>query len=88
MKPSPGMRLSSTHAEIGAAVGYEFVGFLEGALVEQKQNTLAGGELAFAMLAFAAFGAAALFGEGVSAVEFQNRIGGGGDGWFGHSDGL
>jgi hypothetical protein len=42
------------HAEVGAAVGDEFVGFFEGAFVEQKVDALAGRHLAFFVLAFAA----------------------------------
>ena len=78
------------HAEVGAAVGDEFVGLFEAAFVEQEQDAFAGGELAFAMLAFAAFRASALFGESVAAVEFQSGVGGGGDGLYGvvHSSGL
>jgi hypothetical protein len=32
--------------------------------------------------------ASALFGESMVAVEFQGRIGGGWESWFGHRDGL
>ena len=80
--------MSSIHAEVGAAVGDELVDLFEAALVEQEQDALAGGELAFAVLAIAALRASALFGESVAAVEFEEGIGGGWDSRFGHRDGL
>ncbi len=61
------------HAEIGGAVGDELVRLLEGAGIEQQLNALAGGELAGAVLALAAFGAAGLFGQGVAAFQFSER---------------
>ena len=58
------------HAEIAAAVANQLVDFLEGAFVEQQIDALAGGELAFLMLAGAAFFAATGFGGGVAAAQF------------------
>ena len=54
------------HAEVCRAMGYKFVGLLEGAFVEQEVDALAGGELAGLLLAGAALGAAALFGDRVA----------------------
>ena len=48
------------HAEVEAAVLDELVELLEGALVEQHQDALAGGELALAVLPLAPLGAAPL----------------------------
>ncbi len=56
-------------------MGDELVGLFERAFVEQQQDAFAGGELALAMLAFAALCASAFFGEGVAAVEFEGGIG-------------
>jgi len=57
------------HAKIGGAVGDQFVGFFEGAVVEQEVDALAGGELAFFVLAFAAGGSAAFFGEVIALLQ-------------------
>jgi hypothetical protein len=65
-------------------MGDEFVGLFEGVVVEEEEDAFAGGELAFATLAFAAFRAAAVFGEGVAAFEFGYVIWGRGEGWIGH----
>ncbi len=54
------------HAEVGGAMGDELVGLLEGAFVEEEVDALAGGELAGFVLALAALGASALFGDGVA----------------------
>jgi hypothetical protein len=51
------------HAEVVAAVRDQFVGFFEGAVVEQKLDALAGRHLAFFMLAFAALLASAGLGK-------------------------
>ena len=63
------------HAEIAAAVADEFVDFFEGAFVEQEVDAFAGGELAFFVLALAAFCAASCFGGGVAAAEFFEAVG-------------
>ena len=57
------------HAEVGSAVGYEFVGLFEGAFVEEEVDALAGGELAGFGFAGAALGASAFFGDGVAGGE-------------------
>jgi hypothetical protein len=62
------------HAEIAAAVLDEFVDFFEGAFVEEEFDAFAGREFAFAVLAFAAFGASALFSGGVAAAEFFEAV--------------
>ena len=47
---------------------HQLVDFFEGALVEQQLDALAGGELAFFVLAGAPFRAASLLGRGVPAA--------------------
>ena len=59
------------HAEVGAAMGDQLVGFLEGAFVEQELDTLAGRHFAFLVFARAALFAAAGFGQGVAALQFS-----------------
>ena len=54
------------HAEVGGSVGDEFVGLFEGALVEEEVDALAGRELAEFVLAGAALGASAFFGDGMA----------------------
>ena len=49
----------------------ELVGLFERTFVEKEQDAFASGELALAMLALAALCASACFGEGVTAVEFE-----------------
>jgi hypothetical protein len=56
------------------SVGYELVGFLEGAFVKQQRNALAYGELAFFVLSLAPLFAAAFFGKTVTALEFLERF--------------
>ena len=62
------------HAEIAAAVGDQLVEFLEGAFVEQQLDALAGGELAFLVLARAALRPAALLGGRVAAAQFVEAV--------------
>src|SRR5271165_4698561 len=62
------------HAEVVAAVRDQLVGLFECALVEQKLDPLPGRHLALFVLAFAAFGAPAIFGELVPFVEFGNFL--------------
>ena len=62
------------HAEIAAAMADQLVGFLERAFVEQQIDALARGELAFLVLAFAAFFAAAGFGIGVAAAQLVQAV--------------
>jgi hypothetical protein len=52
----------------------KFVHFLKGAVVEEKLDTFADGEFAFAMLALAALGSAAFFSRGVATAEFFEAI--------------
>ena len=68
-KPSP-KNFLLVHAEVGAAVGDEFVGLFEGAFVEQELDALAGEHLALLVLVGVALLASAGFGEGVAALEF------------------
>ena len=56
------------HAEIAAAMGDQLIEFLEGALVEQQFDALAGAELAFLVLAGAALRPPALLGGCVAAA--------------------
>jgi hypothetical protein len=56
-------------------VAGEFVEFFEGAFVEQKIDALARGELAFFVLAGAAFVASAGIGPSVAAAEFFETVG-------------
>ena len=58
------------HAEIGAAVGDVLIQLFERALITEKLDALAGRELAFLVLALAAFRAAAGFGERVALLQF------------------
>src|ERR1019366_1991924 len=58
------------HAEVGAAMRDQLVGFLEGAFVEEEFNALAGGHLALFVFAGAALFSASGFGEGVTTFEF------------------
>ena len=62
------------HAEIAAAVGDELVDLFEGALVEQQFDALAGGQLAFLVLALAALGAAALLRRPLAAAQFIQSV--------------
>ena len=62
------------HAEIVAAVRDQLVGLFEGALVEQKLDALAGGHLAFLVLALAALGASAIFSQLVAPFEFVDFL--------------
>jgi len=62
------------HTEVAAAVFDQFVEFLEGVFVEQQFDAFAGGELALAVLAFAAFKTPTLLGGGVAAAEFFKAI--------------
>jgi hypothetical protein len=62
------------HAEVAAAMGDELVEFLEGAFVEEQFDALAGGELAFFVLAVAAVFATALFGRGVAAAQLLELV--------------
>ena len=55
------------HPEIGAAMGDELVGLLEGAFVEEKFNSLARRHLACFMLAFATIDAATSLGKAIAA---------------------
>ena len=52
----------------------EFVELLEGAFIEQQVHPLARAELAFFVLAFAAFWAAAFFGFGVAAAKLFEAV--------------
>jgi hypothetical protein len=52
-------------------MGDELVRLLEGAGIEQQLDPLPCGELAGAVLALAAFGAAGFVGEGVAAFQFR-----------------
>jgi hypothetical protein len=52
-------------------VSDELVRLLEGAGIKKELDALAGRELAGAVLALAAFGAAGLFGQGMTAFEFS-----------------
>jgi hypothetical protein len=52
----------------------QLVHLVERAFVEQKIDALAGGELAFFVLAFAALGTSALFGGRVAAAELFQTI--------------
>ena len=72
-RPSPGITCS-VHAEIAAAVLDELVDLFERAFVEKEFDAFARGEFAFAVLAFAAFGAPAFFSGGVTAAEFFETI--------------
>ncbi len=58
------------HAEIAAAMLDQFVEFFEGTFVEKQFDAFTRGEFAFAMLAFAPFGAASFFRGGVAASKF------------------
>ena len=51
-------------------MGYEAVGFLEGAFVEKKLDALTRRHLAFFVLALTAFLASAFLGKLVAALEF------------------
>src|SRR5579863_2629997 len=62
------------HAEIVAAVGDELVGLFEGAVVEQELDALAGRHFSFFVLALAALGSAAVFGELVAFLQFSNFL--------------
>jgi hypothetical protein len=55
-------------------VADEFVEFLEGALIEEKFDPFARGELAFGVLAFAAFEPAPGLGTRVAAAEFFDGV--------------
>ncbi len=57
-----------------ATVRDEFVDFLKGAFVEQELDALAGGELAFLVLARAAFRAAAGFGKLIATLQFGKLL--------------
>ncbi len=63
-----------SHAEVGGAVGDQLVGFFEAGFVEQELDALAGGHFAFFVLAFAALGAAAVFGEVIAFLEFRQLL--------------
>ena len=56
------------HAEIAAAMRHQHVEFLEGVLVQQQFDALAGAEFALLVLAGAAFRPSALFGGLVAAA--------------------
>ena len=56
------------HAEIGAAMGDEFIRLFEGAFVEKKLDALARRHLACFMLAFATIGAATGLGQAIAAL--------------------
>ena len=58
------------HAEVGAAVGDEFVGLFEGAFVEQELDALPRRHFAFLVLALAALRASSVFGELVALLQF------------------
>ncbi len=62
------------HPEIGAMVPHKFVELLEGAFIEQQVHPLPRAELAFFVLAFAAFSAAAFFGFGVAAAKLFEAV--------------
>ena len=62
------------HAEVGAMVADKFVELFEGALVQKQVDPFARAELAFLVLAFAAFGAATLFGFGVAAAKLFEAV--------------
>jgi hypothetical protein len=55
-------------------VPHEFVELLEGAFIEQQVHALARAELAFLVLALAAFCAAASFGFGVAAAKLFKAV--------------
>ncbi len=55
------------HAEIGAAMGDEFVRLFESAFVEKKLDALARRHLAFFVLAFPAIGSATGLGQAITA---------------------
>ncbi len=61
------------HVEIGGAMGDELVGLFEGSWVQQELDTLARGEFAGAVLAFAALNATSFFGQGVATFQFSER---------------
>ena len=63
------------HAEVVAAVGDELVHLDEAAGVEQKIDTLAGGELAGGVLPLDAFGPPAELGETLFVFEALDRVG-------------
>jgi hypothetical protein len=62
------------HAEIAAAMADEFIGLLKTAIVEQEIDTLAGGELAFGVLAGTPVGTSTGFGVGVTAAELLKTV--------------
>ena len=53
---------------------HKFVELLEGAFVEQQVDSLPRAELSFLVLAFAALGAAAVFGFGVATAELLDAV--------------
>jgi hypothetical protein len=55
-------------------VAHKFIEFLEGTLIEQQVHPLPRAELAFFVLAFAAFWAAAFFGFGVAAAKLFEAV--------------
>lgn len=62
------------HPKIGAPVGDQPVGLLERSLVEQQVDALAGAQLAFAMLPFAPFLAAALGSQPVATLQLIQQM--------------
>ncbi len=63
------------HAEIGAAVADEFVGFDEGAFIEQQIDALTGCEAALGVDLRLALGSTASFGGSVASAEFFESVG-------------
>ena len=68
------VRLLLGHAEVVAVVRDQFVGLFEGAFVQQEFDALARRHFAFFVLALAALGSAAIFGELVALLEFGNFL--------------
>src|SRR6185312_13512482 len=62
------------HAEVGAAVGHQLVGFLEGVFVEQELNAFPRRHLPFLMLLFPARLAPALFRQAVALLKFRQLL--------------
>ena len=56
------------------AVGYQLIGFLEGAVIEQELDALAGGHFAFLVLSLAALRSAALFGQAIAFLKLLQLL--------------
>ena len=56
------------------AVGYQLIGFLECAVIEQELDALAGGHLAFFVLPFATLRPAAFFGQAIAFLKLLQLL--------------